>query len=200
MQKLKDEIRNNIIEAAVKEFARLGYEKASMRIIAKVAGISVSNTYNYYPNKEQLLSSIVEPVFARMREIFKKSMQESMKQGLSGTDFQSFIDGIVNSLLQMDARQRQLLIILAEKSVGTRYQKSKEEMVTLLRMHLAEALSKPGTASPITESQGYMLNIIATNYIDGLLKILKDYRNQSWAEENLRILMTYHLNGIKALA
>jgi AcrR family transcriptional regulator len=200
MQKLKDEIRNNIIEAAVKEFARLGYEKASMRIIAKVAGISVSNTYNYYPNKEQLFSSIVEPVFARMREIFKKSMQESMKQGLSGTDFQSFIDGIVNSLLQMDARQRQLLIILAEKSVGTRYQKSKEEMVTLLRMHLAEALSKPGTASPITESQGYMLNIIATNYIDGLLKILKDYRNQSWAEENLRILMTYHLNGIKALA
>jgi AcrR family transcriptional regulator len=199
MQKLKDEVRNKIIEAAVKEFSGPGYEKASMRTIAKAAGISVSNTYNYFLNKEQLFSSIVEPVFNRMREIFKKSMQESLKRGLAGNNFQAFIDGLVNSLMEMDARQRQLLIILAEKSAGTRFEKSKEEMITLLRMHMAEAVRQPGSPR-IEENQGYILNIIAANYIDGLLKILKDFRNKSWTEENLRILLTYHLNGIKALA
>ena len=199
MQKLKDEVRNNIIEAAVKEFAGPGYEKASMRTIAKAAGISVSNTYNYFPNKEQLFSSIAEPAFKQVRTIFKQSLQHSVGSVLVNDNTRSFIDGIIQNLLQFDARQRQLLIILAEKSAGTRYEKSKEEMVALLRMHLAEAARKPGDTSQITESQGYMLNIIATNYIDGILKILRDYRDQSWAEENLRILLTYHLNGIKAL-
>jgi AcrR family transcriptional regulator len=198
MQTLKDEVRNNIISAAVREFDAQGYEKASMRTIAKAAGISVSNTYNYYPSKEQLFSSIVEPVFNQIKELFRKSMQESLKQGLSGSNFQSFIDGVVASLLQMDARQRQLLIILAEKSGGTRYEKAKEEMVGLIKMQLTETVRKPGSAN-IEESQGYMLNIIAANYIDGLLKILMDYRSKEWAEENLRVLLTYHVNGIKAL-
>jgi AcrR family transcriptional regulator len=171
-----------------------------MRTIAKAAGISVSNIYNYYTGKEQLFSSIVEPVFNRTREIFKKSMQESIKRGLTGDNFRSFIDGIVNLLVRMDTRQRQLLIILAEKSAGTRYEKSKEEMITLFRMHLMEAVKRPGSTAGIEGNQSYILNIIATNYIDGLLKVLKDYHNQSWAEENLRILLTYHLNGIKAIA
>jgi AcrR family transcriptional regulator len=198
MQKLKNKIRNRIIEAAVKEFAALGYEKASMRTIAKAAGISVSNTYNYYPGKEQLFSDIVEPVFNRMREIFRKSMQESLKRGLTGNNIQPFVDGIVNELLQMDARQRQLLNILMEKSAGTKYEKSRDEMVNLLRMHMGEAVRRPGSTK-IEENQDYILAIIAENYIDGLLKILQDYRNQSWTEENLRTLLTYHLSGIKAL-
>jgi AcrR family transcriptional regulator len=200
MQKLKDEIRNNIIEAAVKEFADAGYEKASMRTIAKAAGVSVSNVYNYYNGKEQLFSSIVEPVFSRVREIFKKSMQESIKRGFTGNNLQSFIDGIVNLLVQMDARQRQLLIILTEKSAGTRYEKSKEEMVTLFRMHLVEAVNRSGSVARTGGDRSYVLNIIANNYIDGLLKVLKDYHNQAWAEDNLRTLLTYHLNGIKAIA
>ena len=134
MQTLKDEIRNNIIEAAVKEFADAGYEKASMRTIAKTAGISVSNTYNYFPNKAQLFSSIVEPVFNQVKDMFRKSMQESVKQGIAGVNFSSFINGVVNAMLQMDARQRQLLIILAEQSAGTKYAKAKEEMITLVRL------------------------------------------------------------------
>jgi hypothetical protein len=35
--------------------------------------------------------------------------------------------------------------------------------------------------------------------MDGLLKILKDYRDRAWAEANMKTLLTYHLNGIKAL-
>jgi len=198
MQTLKEEIKSKIIEAAVKEFSALGYEKASMRTIAKAAGISVSNTYNYYVGKEELFVSIIEPVFNQLKDILKQSFQQSMK-ARAGNNVQSFIDGIVKSLVQLEARQRQLLIILIEKSAGTKYEKSREEMISLLRMHLAEAARKPGSAAQIEENQTYILNIIANNYIDGLFKVLEDYRSKEWAEENLRTLLTYHLNGIKAL-
>jgi AcrR family transcriptional regulator len=200
MQVLKDEIKNKIIEAAVKEFYLNGYEKASMRTIAKAAGISVSNTYNYFKSKELLFESIIEPVFQQVKSLFRSSLQHSASQALKSDVLRTFIDDITGMLMQMDTRQRQLLIILAEKSAGTRYEKAKEEMVTLIRMHFAEALRKSGPATQIEENQGYILNIIAANYIDGLLRILKEFRSQPWAVENLRTLLTYHLNGIKALA
>jgi AcrR family transcriptional regulator len=199
MQKLKEEVRNRIIEAAVNEFSRSGYEKASMRDISKAAGISVSNTYNYYRNKEELFESIIEPVYETVKDIFRQSLMQSAQKLSSGGNTLAFIDDIVGKILQMNARQRKLLIILSENSAGTRYEKSKEEMTVLLRMHLAEAVRQPGGAAQIEESRSHILNIIAENYIDSLLKILKDYRDRAWAEANMKTLLTYHLNGIKSL-
>lgn len=58
-QKLKDETRTKIIEAAKKEFLEKGYEDASMRNIAASAGITVGNIYRYFENKEELSKVIL---------------------------------------------------------------------------------------------------------------------------------------------
>ena len=46
----------NILSAAKKEFARVPFEQTSFIDIAKDAGISRSNLYNYFTNKQELLS------------------------------------------------------------------------------------------------------------------------------------------------
>jgi AcrR family transcriptional regulator len=199
MQTLKQEIKTKIIEAAVKEFSAYDYGKASMRTIAKAAGISVSNTYNYYKSKDELFVSIIEPVFAQLKDILRRSFQASMKSE-AGANLNTFIESIVKELIQLEARERQLLLILIEHSAGTKFENSREEIVNLLRMHFGEALRQPGSPAQLEESQTYILTIIANNYIDGLFKILKDYRSKDWAEQNLRTILTYHLNGVKALA
>jgi AcrR family transcriptional regulator len=199
MQILKDEIKNAIVEAAVKEFALYGYENSSMRDIAHSAGISVSNTYHYYQSKEQLFSSLVEPVGEQVKTIFKTTLAQSADGGLYQNQIEVFVDNIVTALLGMDNRRRGLLLILAEKSAGTKYESFKKEIVSLLGKHLLEAAGKPGNASESAESRDYIFHIIAANYIDGLLKILKDYRSRKWAKANMKTLLTYHLNGIKAL-
>jgi AcrR family transcriptional regulator len=198
MQILKNDIKDKIIEAAVNEFSLNGYEKASMRDIARAAGISVSNTYNYYRNKAQLFETIIEPVYQQVKTLLADSLKHSGKR-LENDNILAFIDDLVKLLMQMDARQRQLLIIMAEKSAGTRYAKAREDVITLLKMHLAEAVRRPGSQPQVEASQGYILTIIAANYIDGLMKIMKDYRSREWAEENIRALLTYHLNGIKGM-
>ena len=198
MQILKEEIKNAIIEAAVKEFALHGYEQASMRNIADAAGISVSNTYHYYPGKEQLFSSLVEPVYKQVKTIFMDAMEQSAAGGLRENQIKLFANNIIHTLLQLDNHRRLLIFILTEKSAGTKYAGLKEELVSLLEKHLLEAARKPGDTES-TESRDYIFHIIATNYIDGLLKILKDFRSRKWAEANLKTLLTYHLSGIKAL-
>ena len=49
-----DERRNAIIQAATEIFAKVGYERASMAMIAARTGGSKTTLYGYFPSKEEL--------------------------------------------------------------------------------------------------------------------------------------------------
>lgn len=45
----------HILEAATRIIAKVGYEKASMRLVAKAAGVSLAGMYHYFESKERML-------------------------------------------------------------------------------------------------------------------------------------------------
>jgi len=49
-----------ILQAAAEVFARLGYARATTNKIAERAGVSVGSLYQYFPNKDALLASLLE--------------------------------------------------------------------------------------------------------------------------------------------
>jgi AcrR family transcriptional regulator len=53
------ESRKKILSAAAKAFSVNGYKGASMRVIAKDAGISTAGLYLYFKNKEDLYTTLV---------------------------------------------------------------------------------------------------------------------------------------------
>lgn len=55
-----DETRNDILSSAKKLFFTEGYEKTTLRTIAKSTGKEVGLIYYYFKNKEQLFSSVIE--------------------------------------------------------------------------------------------------------------------------------------------
>ena len=50
-----DERLAHILEAATRAIAQVGYEKASMRMVAKAAGTSLAGMYHYFNSKERML-------------------------------------------------------------------------------------------------------------------------------------------------
>ncbi|MCC7291180.1 MAG: TetR family transcriptional regulator [Phycisphaerales bacterium] len=50
-----DERLNHLLAAATEVIARDGYEKASMRAVAKTAGTSLAGMYHYFDSKERML-------------------------------------------------------------------------------------------------------------------------------------------------
>lgn len=70
MPKLHDRVlRQNqtaIEEVALRLFIRQGFFGTSIRDIAREAGISIGNIYNYYPNKEALYVSLAKRYSAEM--------------------------------------------------------------------------------------------------------------------------------------
>lgn len=57
---LEKEKQDRIINAAIKEFAQNGYEKASTNEIVKEAGISKGLLFHYFKNKQQLFLFLFE--------------------------------------------------------------------------------------------------------------------------------------------
>lgn len=61
MRVLKDDKYNAILDAARSEFISKGFKDASMRNIARDAGVGLSNIYNYFMNKDDIFLAIVKP-------------------------------------------------------------------------------------------------------------------------------------------
>ncbi|WP_294479418.1 TetR/AcrR family transcriptional regulator [uncultured Bacteroides sp.] len=62
MQYLKEDIQEKILRVAEEVFYEKGYKDASMREIASRSGITVSNIYHYFTNKDEMFHIILKPV------------------------------------------------------------------------------------------------------------------------------------------
>jgi AcrR family transcriptional regulator len=65
---ISDDKRERIYSAAARVFARDGFEKANMREIAKIAGISKGSLYDYFENKEDFYLTVSLYAIAESRK------------------------------------------------------------------------------------------------------------------------------------
>ena len=68
-----DERRDQVIKAALHEFAEQGYQAASTAAIAKRAGISQPYIYALFPNKQELFVAVHDHVMSRIRLAFTEA-------------------------------------------------------------------------------------------------------------------------------
>ena len=69
-EEIRENKRQQILDAAVECFATTGYHAVSISDLAKHAGISKGLMYNYFPGKEDLLKSIFKEIMGEMMQIF----------------------------------------------------------------------------------------------------------------------------------
>ena len=73
-----DQRLNRILSVATAVIAREGYHKASMRTVAKAAGVSLAGMYHYFDSKERMLFLIQFRTF--------NSLLNGLKEKLHGVD------------------------------------------------------------------------------------------------------------------
>lgn len=61
---VSEQRRNQILDAAMQVFARLGFHKARMDDVAREAGVSKGLLYWYYKNKDALIAAILDRIFS----------------------------------------------------------------------------------------------------------------------------------------
>ena len=74
LNRISEEKKHRIFQAAIKEFAEHGYESANINIIAKNADVSVGAMYKYFDSKEDLYFTIVHFCVERLKAILDETI------------------------------------------------------------------------------------------------------------------------------
>lgn len=125
MQRLKDDIRTEILQAAKTIFQEKGFLKTSMRDIAEASHVGLSNIYNYFGSKDELFCRVVQPV----TRAFENMLHEH--HGRQGADIlemlsESYFRHVVGEYIDLIHKHRSLLGLLFFRSQGSSLEKFKE--------------------------------------------------------------------------
>jgi len=102
-RKTKEERRDEILEAAVAEFAANGYRGASTEAIARSAGISQPYVFRLFGTKQELFRVVVARCFRETLELFQRAAE-----GLRGPEALHAIGNAYVERLATDPMRLQL--------------------------------------------------------------------------------------------
>jgi AcrR family transcriptional regulator len=71
LEELREQRREDIMEAAIELFAHRGYDATSISQIAKKAGISKGLIYNYFDTKQALLDELIRDSLSKLSYLFQ---------------------------------------------------------------------------------------------------------------------------------
>ena len=122
MSRLPQNIRESLLSSGKDLFLAYGFENASLRTICKNAGLTTGAFYSHFSGKEDLFSSLVEPLIHG----FQKMYQDVMSQDLADltTDAEHELTSITYVLEHKDEFR-----LLFECSKGTKYEGFKEHLI-----------------------------------------------------------------------
>ncbi|GFP74690.1 TetR/AcrR family transcriptional regulator [Clostridium fungisolvens] len=191
MQYLKEEVRLEIMKAALEEFKQNGFEKASMKNISLNAGVAIGNIYRYFKNKEELFNAIVEPVHSYITAvIFNKFLPTS-----SDVDVNFNLIDIVDRTMKVDLSYSTELMIMMYKSKGTGYENAKDDLIKLVNIRLKseylDLFAKQGL-----DNCDQFLYVFATILIDGMFTILASTENVEEKRKLINQLLVFYFNKL----
>lgn len=73
---MAEDTRQNLLDCGRKEFLQRGFEGASLRTIAKAAGVTTGAIYGYFPDKKALFAALVSRPTQEMLDKFISVQQE----------------------------------------------------------------------------------------------------------------------------
>ncbi|MGW4286355.1 TetR family transcriptional regulator [Streptomyces sp. NPDC004673] len=93
-QSKSEHTRALILETAMRLFQENGYDKTTMRAIAKEAGVSVGNAYYYFAGKEHLIQGFYDRIAAEHQVAARSVLQTE-------TDLEARLAGVLTAWLDM---------------------------------------------------------------------------------------------------
>ena len=77
-ENVRKETRQQLLDAAVMEFAQRGYHQANVDDISRAAGFAKGTIYNYFPSKHGLMLALIEAIAQLHYEMIASAVLEEM--------------------------------------------------------------------------------------------------------------------------
>ena len=165
MKEVRQESRTKLLNCAKEEFLAEGFEKASLRRICQKAGVTTGAVYFFFRNKEELFCQIVSDTANELSVLGNELLELEFRELETGADCDA-------RLMEFLYRRKDEILLLLEKSAGTRYASYSEELYRQMREMFSLFFQRFGDGAAEPE----LIRILAEMRMKGFLELLKgDY-------------------------
>jgi len=162
-QKIREEKRKQIMEAALELFSNEGYHGTSISKIAKAAGISKGLLYNYFKSKEELVTSIMN----KGMEILTDFLDPNKDGILTDEEFEFFVRKSFETLKENTSYWRLYFSLIMQAEVYELVMEKYQEVLGNTMELLIVYFKKQGAKEPVSEATlfGSIMDGVSLTYI-----------------------------------
>ena len=188
---------DRIIAAARAEFLENGFEKASLRKIAANADVTVGAIYTRWPTKDQLFCALVEPLLARIGEVFASLRAEYNPEAPQYTPEHMAHSMHMESRLILDLlfEDYDRAVLLLCRSTGSSLESFFDRVVEEKLRETLIFFDHVGLPHPSPS----VLRLLVTAQFQMYAQILSEGCRIDEARDTLNAAMVYHTGGWMAL-
>jgi len=169
MQYLKEEVRKNIVEEALKEFKQGGYKGTSIRSIAKNSETSVGNFYKYFHSKEDLYENLIGPVYNRLMNYINKFNEVIVNEKANDIFYE-----LMEKILEIFKESSTELTILLNKSEGSKYGNCKKNFVDFVTRIVTQKMEYELLLQGKRLKDNFIIYLISYNLVESISIILRE--------------------------
>ena len=199
VQILKDSVKKQISDAAERMFAKVGYKKATVGMIANEAGVATGNIYKYYANKEALFNSIITTEFVEEFKLLTRNRVSVLNDPSTSETVRSIEAGAAGDLLRFWIENRLKVVIILSKAEGSKYESFAKEYIQSMTQQTMENLPAAYPNLKNTDVFRFTFNNMLRNTVRGVVSILETFEEEEQIVEAFVTGWAYHYAGINAV-
>jgi AcrR family transcriptional regulator len=189
--------REQIIRTATKVFARHGFRGATVRQLAREAGISEAMIYHHFPSKEALYDAILEKKMERTKHLYFPTDAARVRQ--DPAVLETIIAAFLREQTEDNSFMRMLLFSALEgHNLARKFvRKPLQDFFDVLGAYL-EGGMKGGTIKPVNRQVAARLLFGMAHFLVLLREIYRDPGIKELGIEDLgRLIVDIFWNGIR---
>jgi len=201
MSRDKNKNHQKILDSALEEFMEFGFEKASLRRIARKCDISVSALYKHFDNKEELFATLVSPAVDGFIDAYKNTMEDGFKN-IKRDDIVKLMlnsnesEWVINYIYE----HYEAFKLLICKSKGTRFENYLNQLIEfeeqMMQGFMEWLKAQDITLNKLSQKEFYTLTMIC---LESVFKVVEVDFSYEEAIEYARNLDRFFAAGWKGL-
>lgn len=126
-----EDTKQLILDTAKKEFMEKGYNDASVRSIAKQAGLTTGAIFRYFADKESLFAALVSPVADHMLDLYRKGGERGFASLTDGhpENMWNISDEVISVLVEYIFANKDAFYLLISQSAGSAYESFVDQLI-----------------------------------------------------------------------
>lgn len=167
-----------VLEAAAAVIAEVGYEAATMTAMAERAGASIGALYQYFPNKDAIVTALRQQYANEMRACWTPLAEKGAELGVN-----ELVDRIFETLVEFIDRHPAYIPLLSAPRMYKRDAAARNR----LREHFAELFRRKQPA--LSPEQAFRIANVALQVVKGMNPLYAEAK----AAERFEILREFKL-------